>query len=264
MFYNNFLEKLGNWAMGVPLQTFWVVAVSFPAEINFWLEKQQNSELDYAGWSNFSTEAYQDIIGSTYNSDSGDEYIFGCLFARTINVPGERLDTSGGPVVAGGGGLIFPSITTQRSAYTNLEISFLETNSSFVDIAIRPWCIAASYAGLVARKQGNVKGSIRAIFYAKSDLLQNGEVGSLGPTLQNKKLAKRKIFTFNDVVPVTVNNQEYSYLGDAVHSRSTQFIYSSYTVDTGDISSLLKTDATFSSSAGATDLANSRNFSNIA
>ena len=241
MFYENFLDKLGTWEMGVPLQSLWVVIVSFPKEIEFWLNKQQNSQLDYAGWREFSSRAYSSIIGSEFNNGGNDEYITGCLFARTVNIPGEKIETTNNFSMQNGGGLMFPSITTNRSSLPLLDISFLETNSSFVDFGIRPWCIAASYAGTVARKQGNVKGSIQAIFYAKTDFLQERAAATDGdkknyqqPTLQNNKLAKRKIFEFYDVIPLNVNNQEYSYLGDAVHSRSIQFLYSSYSVATAD------------------------------
>jgi hypothetical protein len=246
-FYQYFLQRLGDWAMGIPLQSFWVVIISFPKSIkDVWLARLQG-DFEPSSWDKFSTNAYGGLVSQLYQEKShsgvgttNDEYLYGCMFARSVGIPGEKTELTS-PSLANASGLIFPNITKNRSALAELDISFIETNSSFVDNVIRPWNIVVSHLGLVGRAE-SIKGKIDIIFYAKpniknrdyirkttssaidGDEITNSQI--LG--LKDKPLIKRKIFTFYDVAPILIGSQEYTQAGDALIVRPTKFTYSSY------------------------------------
>jgi len=254
-FYDYFLTRLGDWAMGIPLQSFWVIIIDFPTSIQkVWLERFK-TEFEPINWEKLKEEAYGGLITSPYqneystNSLSQDEYLFGCMFARSIAIPGEKTELAS-PAIQNASGLLFPSISKNRSSLPELDISFIETNSSFVDNVIRPWNIIGSHLGLISRPAGeNIKGKIRVIFYAKPKIGENDYLRktnvvydndkipilshskSIAGVKDSKPLIKRKIFVFHDVVPTVVSSQEYTQSGDALLIRPVKFTYSSYSYE---------------------------------
>ena len=267
-FYEYFLDRLGDWAMGIPLQSFWVIIIDFPKSINnYWLNKIQDGSIEPVKWDRFNKDAYGSLISKPYQNDASinsefqGEYLYGCMFARSISIPGEKTELMS-PAIPNTSGLIFPNITKNRSTFAELDISFIETNSSFVDNVIRPWNIIVSHAGLISRPAAeNIKGTIRVIFYAKPQLAETDYIienipkstpfpdtdflNIKGPRrppagvlerreikgIKDKPLIHRKVFVFNDVAPTTVSSQEYTQSGDALLIRPVKFTYSSYSYE---------------------------------
>ena len=232
-FYDYFLTRLGDWAMGIPLQSFWVVIIDFPNSVR---NKYLNliSQYEPEPWSKFNTGAYGGLISRTYQDNSSEgEYFYGCMFARSINIPGEKTELVS-PSIANASGLVFPNISKNRSTFAELDISFIETNSSFVDNVIRPWNILVSHLGLISRVD-SIKGKIRVIFYAKPEVKVSDYLADSGDDqivgIKNKPLVQRKVFVFNDVAPTTVSSQEYTQSGDALLVRPVKFTYSSYSYE---------------------------------
>ena len=259
-FYEYFLSRLGDWAMGIPLQSFWVVVIEFPPSIkNYWINRLPVFEPIF--WNQFDTGAYGGLITKPYQNNFSDgrttagEYLYGCMFARSVGVPGEKTELTN-PSIANASGLLFPNISKNRSALSELDISFIETNSSFVDNVIRPWNLLVSHLGLIGRPPDrSIKGTIQIIFYAKPDIKNEDYIRNSTPIIniigtsreeidpqirgiKDKPLIRRKIFTFYDVAPTFVSSQEYTQAGDALLVRPTKFTYSSYSYSAPKISSL--------------------------
>ena len=173
-FVEDFFGKLSNWSGAIPLQSFWVIVITFPPG----LQSKLNSfvtEYDHKPWNNtvggqgsYDQSVFYNLISSPWQEHVRNDYGYGCFFARSINIPGERVDTASISIV--NQGLQFPSIIKGRNSLTELGVSFMETNDSFIDIVLRPWTILGSYMGAVARPpQDSIKGTIDAIFYGKTD-----------------------------------------------------------------------------------------------
>jgi|LauGreDrversion4_2_1035121.scaffolds.fasta_scaffold96631_3 hypothetical protein len=239
-FYEYFLSKLGDWAMNIPLQSFWVIVIEFPPSIKRrWLSQLVN-DFEPRSWSEFNTGSYGSLLTTPYQSNSSNgketagEYLYGCMFARSVNIPGEKTELLN-PSIPNASGLLFPNISKNRSALAELDISFIETNSSFVDNVIRPWNIIVSHLGLVGRPSvDDIKGTIQVIFYAKPQITESDYIkqGQQIIDIKDKPLIRRKVFTFFDVAPTLISSQEYTQAGDALLVRPTKFTYSSYTYST--------------------------------
>lgn len=148
------------------------------------------------------------------------------FFATSVNLPGES--TASGRVGYAGenalyGGLLSAPILKGRQNLNNLDITFIETNDSFLDYLIRPWVVAASQFGLFTRGAGstqNFKSDIEVTFYDKFN--NDG---------QNTGAKIRKTIRFKDAVPLEVGGYEAAY-GKTVGLRTTKtsWIYSTYEV----------------------------------
>ena len=218
-FVEDFFGKLSNWSGAIPLQSFWVIVITFPPGLQSKLNAFV-SEYDHKPWNDsvgggYDQSVFYNLISSPWQDHVRNDYGYGCFFARSINVPGERVDTTSISVI--NQGLQFPNIIKGRNSPTEFGVSFMETNDSFIDVVLRPWTILGAYMGAVARPpRDSVKGTIDAIFYGKTDPGSN--------------LVVRKSFKFHNVIPTEVNSQEYTQAGDALLVRPVKFLYSSYSM----------------------------------
>lgn len=151
-------------------------------------------------------------------------YSYKCLFANGANLPGESFgqrrvgmqdlfsDNSGG--------LLSGVVSTSREQKAALNISFLETNASFIDAVIRPWIVAASHYGLYARADNspyNVKTDIVVLMFDhKTD----------------SKNVIRKKFTFFGCVPTSFGEQQITFGKADTTITSVSWLYSNYSIET--------------------------------
>ena len=151
----------------------------------------------------------------------------GCIFAQGVNIPGETYST-GYAEIPGQRGFVPTIYSDARQAPQELTIEFRETNTSFVDMLIRPWLILASHYGLVARPPDdprNIKANIHVYLLTKYLPKHN-------PIL-------RKHFTFFDCVPTRVGNSELTYDRDEMDIRDVTWSYRYYKVES-DVSDAAK------------------------
>jgi len=142
----------------------------------------------------------------------------GCLFAQSVQIPGESsvanpegVQTNGFIRSFSGGG---------RNSFSALQISFLETNVSFVENVIRPWTIATAHLGLIARSGDDNYRGIITIY--KLGVITNDTT----PYVACK-------YTFYGVCPVEVSGDEYGYTAfNSPSIRTASFIYHYYTIET--------------------------------
>ena len=140
----------------------------------------------------------------------------GCAFARQVTLPNEILGISGGRGLEYGGYLA-PLTLENRSPQQGFQVTFLETQSSFVDHVIRPWLIKVGYKGLVAREEDDIRCKTVYVNY----LARNGS---------KNPLTIRKSFKFQNVVPVSVNGFTNSQAEEGISYTSVSFIYDKYSV----------------------------------
>lgn len=213
--YDIYLDFLGTWAGNPILPSQWYVLFHFD---NLPIIKNNISGLlnlkeGTNDW-RVSDETKTALLHSNfqYNSDSN----IGCIFAKQITLPPEKVNA--GHSGLSYGGYQSPVTVDNRDTYEGFKIDFLETNSSFVDFIIRPWVALTSYYGFVARKDTkNVKcRKVEIIFLAKT-----------GPGVPMKI---RKIYSFDNVAPISVNGENYSHADDKIKLNAANFVYDKYTI----------------------------------
>ena len=151
------------------------------------------------------------------------------LFANGVSVPGESVGVAraGMSAESGGlhGGLLSAPILKGRKDLSNLEITFIETNVSFIDTIIRPWSVATAQYGLFARSQNSLQNFKTTVTIDYLD--KTGKA--------NEDSETRKRITFSDAAPVEVASYETTYgsTGKSTDIRSTKtsWVYSTYSID---------------------------------
>jgi len=170
-------------------------------------------------------EIKSEVIASIAESQTKEIFL-----ATSINLPGENVSTSrvGYTVDNNGyGGLLSSPVLKGRRDTNNLEISFIETNISFLDYFIRPWVVAVSQFGLFSKNTNIITASLQNFKTQLEVKFFEKEMSADG---QNKPVI-RKTFLFNDAVPVEVGGYEAAY-GKSVGMRTckTTWTYSTYKI----------------------------------
>lgn len=149
--------------------------------------------------------------------------VIGCLFAQGVNIPNEQFELN--PLAINNNRGFVPGIVAgSRNNFLNqpLVIEFRETNTSFMDMVIRPWVILASHYGFVAREGGendlrNIKSTVTVLQYTRS--------------YQKISQIPRKVWTFYNCVPIQVSPESLSYSPDTEYEKyATYWTYTNYTV----------------------------------
>lgn len=218
-----FLTQMESWVTSIPLRTQWIVLIDrYPAALNTKiLQSLEYTGGDKKGW-DISTPV---SILKSYPL----QRIIGCLFASSVTIPPETLDTEI-VNIKNNRGFIGGLIAAERQKYGSpLRIGFRETNTSFVDNIIRPWIILASHFGFTARP-GDRNGQ-RDYFNVKTDvtLLQ------FANSYQNISMIPRKVWTFYNCVPTTLSEEEVVYdpSGEVLDVFQTSWFFSHYTTHSG-------------------------------
>jgi hypothetical protein len=223
--YEYYLNLLGRWPTNLALASQWFLYFKDLQGVNV-----LNSNLQAVLGNLEQTGSWQfDPSVTSYLIQNGLQYngLVGCSWARQVTLPKESIDIKHEGLDYGG--YQPPATANTRHKYDNLSITMLETNTSFIDLILRPWAIAASYYGLVARNPNSP-------FYVKCNEL---DVVMLAKTGWGSPMGIRKVYTFKNVVPVTVPSEEYSYLEEGLRTSPIEFAYDSYSVSDAQTGSLL-------------------------
>jgi hypothetical protein len=108
-------------------------------------------------------------------------------------------------------GAIKGLILDGRTELTTANITFLESNISFVDGLLRPWSVLAGYRSI---KDQNLRCDIELFALEKWEL--------------DKPFKVRKSMVFKNAVPVSIDAEEYNYTGDKLIERQVQFAFDRY------------------------------------
>jgi hypothetical protein len=214
-----FLLQLESWLTTIPLQSQWIVLISpFPVCLNTYI--MQGLERTGGDTKNFDIDKAKGFLTSY-----PFQKVNGCIFAQKVAIPSETMKTKVASINNNRGFL--PGVLSDgRQTYGNtLSIDFLETNTSFTDFVVRPWVIAGEHFGFVARDNDtynkrdvrNVKSTIYILQYTR--------------TYQNVSMIPRKVWTFFNCAPISVNSQSLGYdEPNSTQNIGTQWIYTNYAV----------------------------------
>ena len=216
-----FLVQMESWFTALPLTTQWVVLINeFPKCVNTSIiQGLERTQGDKKGFD--IDQAFQLLTSFPLQK------VNGCLFAQGFDIPPEE-HTIDYINVENNRGFTPGVIARDRSNPGILSLDFLETNTSFSDFVIRPWVIAGSHFGYVARDPSNalesnknVKTTLTILQYTRS--------------LQNVSMIPNKVWQFFNCAPFNVGNRSGTYDEEAfVAGRNfmqTKWIYSHYTVE---------------------------------
>lgn len=226
-----FLDIISQWRTSIPSDSQWLVIINFDGAnvIKNNLEDILNrydtgSIADTAGWK-ISNKTKSILTSKRYN-DNYDNSITGCIFANEVSIPSDSI--KGGRIGLDYSGFQAPFTTEYRTAYSDLEISFMETNSSFVDYIMRPWMIASSYFGSIARDSTSPK-SIKANDISIYFLAKRGD----------ERSSARKAIVFYNCFPISVSGLSYSYTSsESIKNYKVKFAYDYYIIRETNVNSI--------------------------
>jgi hypothetical protein len=207
--YEKFFNKLLTSSNSIPIQSLWLVAFTPPAGSGNWPKAWiKGVDDNEGGW---EIKNGYNIASNTGNLDGA----IGALFAQAVNIPGDSLEYErAGTGIEGNTRFAKGLIGSGRSEFTNLSISFLETDTSFSEYIIRPWLLNVNYYGLKRRATKENRADINIYHFAKDGA--------------NKPLRLRKGYLFKAAAPINVDTEEYNYGGDEVKQRQVEFVYDRY------------------------------------
>lgn len=205
-FLQNFLSKP---ATALPKNAQWVLQFdTFPVAA---IKKC----LQYETYKWNVDAAIDSVTSSTTNNNTK-----GCLFAQAVQIPGESFTVN--PEGLQQNGYLRTTLGAGRDTYNGIQVVFLDTNVSFVDNLIRPWVIATSHLGLIARS-------------GDDNYRTNMSVYKLGVTQPDVAPYIAQKYTFHGICPISVTGEEYNYaVSNTPVNRETLFTYHFYTVDTSE------------------------------
>ena len=219
-----------DWTNDIPLNNIW--GINFSARVG-------NAKMDNVG---DAVKHYLDIYRpNTFKVDTDlidrvSDSEIGFMLAQTVALPNESFNVSTVGIGDHGGGLQPAQLGGARSSNNNLSITFLETNRDVFSFFLQPWIVAASYAGLIEDDtEPDIKCNIDIIQYTRTaeryaDKANESNKGN-NDTVE---YGIRKMHTFYDAVPVTVDGDRISY-GKITMSditRGAAFNFSHYQLNT--------------------------------
>ena len=215
---DHFLTQMESWFTAIPLQSQWVVLINeYPSCVNTRII--QGLERTDASKKGFDIDKAKNILQSFPL-----QKITGCLFAQSVSLPSES-HTVDYINIDNHRGFLPGLITKDRENPGQLSISFLETNTSFADFVIRPWVIAGSHFGYVARNPSlkseaskNVKTTVTVLQYTR--------------TFQKISMIPHKVWNFYNCAPILVEGGSLDYAAESsAPTIGTKWAYSHYTVE---------------------------------
>lgn len=176
----------------------------------------QLSRYESNTWNNLVIGGQDDVNSAVLNpvnftaSSTGSTNLY--LFANGVSFIADGLNTTriGSTQTGAMKGLISDS----RLELNATNITFLESNVSFVDGLIRPWMALVGHRSL---KDQNLRCDIELLCLEKWEL--------------NQPLRVRKSMKFKNAIPINVDAVELNYTGDKLIERSVQFAFDRYEVN---------------------------------
>jgi len=209
-----FLTQLNSWFTTPSLVSQWICVIdAYPPALNS--NVLRNLEITAGNYN-----AYDLNVAKALLTSYPLQRVAGCIFANTVQIPGESYSVEN-VAIENNRGFIPGLASGARAGYADgLQIGFYESNTSFVDMILRPWVILASHYGYVTRKDPKyrIKCNITMLFYSK--------------TFQNVSMIPRKVFRFYNCVPSSVAIQNFDYSEKTeVTSFDVKFSFTNYTVE---------------------------------
>jgi hypothetical protein len=209
-FRDYFLTTMESWVTTIPLRTQFIALFDvFPSLLNSSVIKTLEGNIG------FNIDPAKTAL-TNYPLQG----VVGCIFLDGANIPDDILNATNAPI-ENNRGFIPGTILGDRDAFSGrpLTLQFRETNTSFVDMIMRPWVILAAHRGYIATE--NPTDSIKC----------NITILQFSRTYQNISQIPRKVWNFYNCVPTSISTRNLSYDTEAVEKYDVPFIYDRYNVD---------------------------------
>ncbi len=208
---NNIRKRLSlhqDWTNDIPLKNIW--GINFSARTGSGAMVNVGEAIEY----------YLDIYRPrTYKVDKSlfdrvSDYEAGFLLAQDVNLPTvglaiQELD------VPKSGGMQAMQYADRIGEDHNMTVSFLETNRDVFSFFIQPWVVACAYAGLIEDdNEPDIKCNIDIIQYSRTAEKYGDKLGESNKRRRSNDPVEygiRKMHTFYDCVPTTINAEAISY-----------------------------------------------------
>jgi|TARA_A100001201_G_scaffold138298_1_gene129093 hypothetical protein len=210
-----FLTQMESWFTAIPMRTQWMVLIEGYPELLQTAVIQQ-LENTFGNSNNYDINQSMSILKSFPLNK-----VVGCLFAQGVDIPAnEKLEVNRDKVYADKQRGFIPGLVSNgREPYGNLTLQFRETNLSFTDFVVRPWTILAENFGFVARPDGDQR-----------NVSTNIHVFQFTRTYQKLSQIPRKMWSFYNCIPVSVDNKNLTYDQESLEINSTEWAFSNYAV----------------------------------
>jgi hypothetical protein len=215
----------GNKDFTIPLDSQWALFIhDFPSVIQRISEFETTTSTvggEGNGDWNLSQEKYNALVGGRVHTT----YPMGCYFVDSVSVPGESYSLQTADLT-NNNGFLEGAVAGKRTdlASRNFTTSFRETDLDFIEGIIRPWIIMASYYGLFAYNNTNLRVKIpriQVINFSKNragprQFTGAGQLNGVNASQQgiipdDRDRPVRKIYNFYGCVPHSVDVKRLSY-----------------------------------------------------
>ena len=195
-------------AGALPKGPLWVLAFEFDDNIRNTIKSVKDYEPRMPEpWE--ISDALDVITSRMYQEEKG------CMLAQNVTVPGEALNYSQEGIDYNG--FITGGVGKGRTNFDPLNISFLNTNVSFLENVIRPWVVMTGHLGMIARPDSQKYRCNMTIY-------------RLGIDRVDRPPFVAQQFNYFGVCPINIFAEEYSYSAEGVQpTKSAQFAYQWYT-----------------------------------
>lgn len=211
-----FLTQMESWFTAIPMTTQWIILIDqYPPGLKTSII--QGLERNASG-QEFDIDGAKNIL-TTYPLQK----VVGCLFAANITIPNEAWNVESAYVDNNRGFLPGVLGGSRNHEAPILDIGFRETNTSFIDFVVRPWVILAAHFGLVARNPNDATQAIK-------NMKCNMHVMQYTRSRAGVSMIPRKVWSFYNCVPFTVNEETLDYTEEKMVTHNTRWTYSNYTV----------------------------------
>lgn len=216
-----FLDFIADPKTSIPLNSNFGVQFSIPdlVKSEVYTEFENNSSL----WNSLEEKRLY-LIDKQHSSNSfvgGNSRI--CVFANGLTLPQEGFGVERKGFDAGSGGILKGVVSGTRADQPPLDMTFLETEYSYIDFILRPWIILGSHLGLFARGSGaNIKTNITVFVYSR--------YGSE----RNRTYKVRKVYNFEGCVPSRISDAGYAKHDFGINNNASvakvEWVYNYYTI----------------------------------
>lgn len=196
----SFLDFISNPETSIPLNSNFFMQFEIPGVVQKETDGYENFEPESNDWKEL--QAKRNLLFSQHNSDTTAVGRAVSFFGNGIVLPQESLSVDRGSAILNGG-LLGGVYSSNRVQQQNVKTTFLETETSFIDLVLRPWVILTSHLGLIARgENATVKTTLTIFVYSKYPKDIN--------TNDRPAVKVRKIYKFYDCAPVSISDAGYS------------------------------------------------------
>ena len=194
-FRDSFLRSLSQWNTSIPLNTQFIILIDFfPPGLTTQVLRDLEPVVNSTG---FDINLPKETLTNFKNQG-----MVGCIFANQFNVPDDTVEADKA-TIPNNRGFIPGAVLKNRANFGNFNLSFRETNTSFIDFVMRPWVIMASHFGLVARNPDdpteslkNPKTNLTVVQYTRSK--------------EGLSQIPRKTWRFYNCVPISISDRDYA------------------------------------------------------